>query len=60
MKASQLTIREISKVLFDTDKKTVYKNTVMNNKESQDYFYAKDDQDEILSVIENDTHLLIS
>ena len=55
-----MTIREIRKVLFDTDKKTVYKNTVMDNKESRDYFYVKDNQDEVLKVIENNTHLLIS
>ena len=59
MKANQLTIREIRTILFDTDKKTVYKNTVMDNKESRDYFYAKDNQDEVLKVIDNGTHLLI-
>lgn len=60
MKANQLTIREIRTILFDTDKKTVYKNNVMNNKESRDYFYSKDNQEEVLKVIDNGTHLLIN
>jgi hypothetical protein len=59
MKSNQLTIREIRTILFDTDKKTVYKNNVMNNKESRDYFYSKDNQDEVLKVTDNGTHLLI-
>jgi hypothetical protein len=31
----------------------------MTNKESRDFLYAKEDQDEILNVIENKDHLLI-
>jgi len=45
--------------LFETDKYTVIGADEMSNKESRDFLYAKDDQEEIFNVIDNDTHLLI-
>ena len=55
----KLTIREIRKILFDTDKYTVIGMDEMTNKASRNFLYSKDNQDEILNVIDNGTHLLI-
>ena len=59
MKANQLTIREIRTILFETDKYAVIGSEEMTNKESRDFLYAKNNQDEVLNVIDNGTHLLI-
>lgn len=55
----KLTVREIRRVLFDTDKYTVIGADEMTNKESRDFLYAIDNQDETYNVIDNGTHLLI-
>jgi hypothetical protein len=55
----QMTIREIRKVLFETEKYTVIGADEMTNKESRDFLYAKDNQDELMNVIDNGSHLLI-
>lgn len=55
----QLTIREIRKILFDTDKYAVIGADEMTNKESRDYLYNLDNQDSKMNVIDNGTHLLI-
>jgi hypothetical protein len=31
----------------------------MTNKESRDFLYSKNDQEEVMNVIDNGTHLLI-
>ena len=54
-----MTIREIRRVLFETEKYTVIGADEMTNKESRDFLYAKDNQDEVMNVIDNGTHLLI-
>ena len=59
MTASKLTIREIRTILFNTEKYTVIGSEEMTNKESRDYLYSKQNQDECLNVIDNDSHLLI-
>jgi hypothetical protein len=59
MEATKMTIREIRKVLFDTNKYTVIGSNELSNKESRDYLYAKDDQEQTMNVIDNKTHLLI-
>jgi hypothetical protein len=56
---NQMTIREIRKVLFDTDKYTVIGSEEMTNKESRDYLYSQNDQDQLMNVIDNGSHLLI-
>ena len=56
---TQITIREIRQELFSTEKYTVIGADEMTNKESRDFLYAKDNQDEKMNVIDNDTHLLI-
>jgi hypothetical protein len=56
---TQMTIRQIRTILFNTEKYTVIGADEMTNKESRDFLYAKEDQDEILNVIENKDHLLI-
>jgi len=56
---TKLTVREIRRILFETDKYTVIGENEMTNKESRDFLFAKDDQEEIFNVIDNDTHLLI-
>jgi hypothetical protein len=55
----QMTVREIRRVLFETDKYTVIGQDEMTNKESRDFLYAKDNQDDIFNVIDKKTHLLI-
>jgi hypothetical protein len=56
---TKLSVREIRRVLFETDKYTVIGADEMTNKESRDFLFAKDDQEETFNVIDNDTHLLI-
>ena len=55
----KLTIKEIRKELFTNDKYTVIGSEEMTNKESRDFFYNKENQDEKMSVIDNGSHLLI-
>jgi hypothetical protein len=59
MTTLKLTVREIRKILFETEKYTVIFADEMTNKESRDFLYAKDNQDETFNVIDNNTHLLI-
>jgi len=59
MTATTATVREIRRILFDTDKYAVIGADEMSNKESRDFLYAKQDQDALLNVIDNGTHLLI-
>ena len=49
-----------SSVLFETEKYTVIGADEMTNKESRDFLYNKENKDEILNVIDNGSHLLIS
>jgi hypothetical protein len=58
-KKMKMTIREIRKVLFETEKYTVIGADEMTNKESRHFLYAKDNQDENMNVIDKNTHLLI-
>ena len=53
------TIREIRTILFESNKYTVIGAEEMTNKESIDFLYAKENQDEIFNIIDNGTHLLI-
>ena len=59
MKTSTMTIREIRQELFSTEKYTVIGSEEMTNKESRDFLYEEENQDEKMNVIDNDTHLLI-
>jgi hypothetical protein len=59
MEKKTMTIREIRKVLFDTELFAVIGSDEMTNKEARDYLYAKTDQEKVLNVIENVNHLLI-
>jgi hypothetical protein len=45
--------------LFDTDKYSVIGSQEMTNKESRDFLYSKQNQDEVMNVIDKGTHLLI-
>lgn len=56
---TQMTIREIRRVLFETEKYTVIGADEMTNKESRDFLYAKKNHDQVMNVIDNDSHLLI-
>ena len=56
---TELTIREIRRILFETDKYSVIGSQEMTNKESRDFLYSKENQDEKMNVIDNGTHLLI-
>jgi len=56
---NQLTVREIRTILFKTEKYTVIGSEEMTNKESRDFLYLKQNQDERLNVIDKNSHLLI-
>jgi hypothetical protein len=56
---TELTVREIREILFETEKYTVIGEDEMTNKESRDFLYSKVNQEEVFNVIDNDTHLLI-
>jgi hypothetical protein len=56
---TKMTIREIRRVLFETNKYTVIGADEMTNKESRDFLYSKDNQEEVVNVIDNGSHLLI-
>jgi hypothetical protein len=56
---TQMTIREIRKILFDSNKYAVIGANEMTNKESRDFLYNIDNQDSTMRVIDNNTHLLI-
>jgi hypothetical protein len=56
---TELTVREIRRILFETEKYTVIGEDEMTNKESRDFLYSKVNQEEVFNVIDNDTHLLI-
>lgn len=58
-KFQQMTIRQIRQKLFSTEKYTVIGTDEMTNKESRDFLYEKDNQDELMNVIDNVSHLLI-
>jgi chemotaxis regulatin CheY-phosphate phosphatase CheZ len=55
----QMTVREIRRLLFETDKYTVIGENEMTNKESRDFLYAIDNQDKTYNVIDEGSHLLI-
>jgi len=59
MKTQKLTIREIRTILFETNKYTVIGSDEMTNKETRDFLYSKENQEEMLNVIDNNSHLLI-
>lgn len=54
-----LTIREIRQELFTNDKYTVIGSQEMTNKDSRDFLYNKENQDEQMNVIDNGNYLLI-
>ena len=54
-----MTIREIRRVLFDTNLFAVIGPDEMTNKEARDYLYAKTDQEKVLNVIKKNDCLLI-
>jgi hypothetical protein len=55
----QMTVREIRRLLFETDKYTVIGEDELTNKESRDFLYAIDNQDKTYNVIDEGSHLLI-
>lgn len=59
MENIKMTIRQIRRVLFETEKYTVIGADEMTNKESRDFLYAKDNQDETMNVIDKGSYLLI-
>ena len=56
---TKMTIREVRRVLFETEKYAVIGSDEMTNKESRDFLYEKQNQEEIVNVIDNKNHLLI-
>jgi hypothetical protein len=59
MKTQKLTVREVRKILFDSDLYSVIGQDEMTNKESRDFLYSLENQDQIINVIQNQNHLLI-
>jgi len=59
MTTLKLTVSEIRSLLFHSKKFTVIGSEEMTNKESRDFLYAKQNQDEQMNVIDNVSHLLI-
>jgi hypothetical protein len=60
MKAPQiLTIREIRKILFDTDFYAVIGAEEFTNRDARIFLYNIEDQNLTMKVIENSNHLLI-
>ena len=59
MKNYRRTIRQIRRILFSTEKYTVIGSEEMSNKESRDFLYEKENQEEKMYIIDNGTHLLI-
>lgn len=57
--SKQMTVREIRRVLFETEYYTVIGQHEMTNKDSRDFLYEIEDQDLVFNVIDDDTHLLI-
>jgi hypothetical protein len=54
-----LTVRQIRRILFETNLYTVIGAEEMTNKESRDFLYSIEDQEQEYNVINNGTHLLI-
>jgi hypothetical protein len=59
MEKKRMTVREIRKILFDTDFFAAIGTQLMTNKDARDYLYAKTDQEQVLKVIQRDDYLVI-
>jgi hypothetical protein len=59
MEKKTMTIREIRKILFDTDMLAFINEQDMSNKEARDYLYAKTDQEQVLITFKKNDCLLI-
>ena len=55
----KMTIREIRKILFDADKSAIINGDEMSNKESRDFLYAQDNQDDLMNVVDFGDKLFI-
>jgi len=55
----KITVRQIRRILFDTDKYTVIGSDERTNEDSRNLLYGMSNQDELLNVIDKGTHLLI-
>ena len=53
------TVREIRKMLFDTNQYTVIGSDEMTNKDARDFLYNMENQDTKMNVMDNGSHLLI-
>jgi hypothetical protein len=59
MEKKTMTVREIRKILFDTDFFAFIDARLMSNKGARDYLYAKNDQEQVLNVIQKNVYLVI-
>jgi hypothetical protein len=50
----QMTIREVRKVLFDTDMFAIINTEEMTNKQARDFFYGFDNQEKLVNTFIND------
>lgn len=55
-----MTIREIRKVLFDTEYGVTINSVEFTNKDARDFFYMFDNQDKVLEVIKLNNSGIIS
>ena len=54
-----LTIREIRRVLFETENTVIINTVELTNKQARDFFYSFDNQDKLLKVLTDDTVMCI-
>lgn len=60
MAKCKMTIREIRKVLFDTEYGVTINSVEFTNKDARDFFYMFDNQDKVLEVIKLNNSGIIS
>jgi hypothetical protein len=53
------TVREVRRMLFDSDQYAVIGSDEMTNKEARDFLYEIENQEKQINVINNKSHLLI-
>lgn len=53
------TVREIRRMLFETEKYAVIGSEEMTNKEARDFLYNIENQELEIGLIDNGSHLLI-
>lgn len=53
------TVREIRRILFETEKYAVIGSEELTNKEARDFLYNLENQEQEMGLIDNGSHLLV-